>query len=419
VTSDPDNITDTGNDTAEPATAPEQADRRDRSALGTIALIAVAAVIVLLVLTQCTARVPSVTGLDRSAAEARLKRSGLKVGDVSEVTVPSPKEGLVAEQTPAAGVMLRTGGAVDITLARSTRLTTVPDVQGRDAANASVALQAAGFAPDPADEYSDTVPLGAAIRQSPAGGTQAANGSSVTVYYSLGPQTSAESSVTPSNTSGGYGQNVGTSGAGVVDTPIFSTARAYPGAVAWSSGGDIYVRLSAGAASRRVTSGSPWDTHAIVAPSGRYLIFMRAATRSDLPTAIGAVSFTDFSMHLLTTPKVDATPYPDRWVGTPIFAPSAHSTTPDSDWIVYPHYFPESGRDISADDVVVQPSAQLLVCKVPYDTTWISWNGQFRPAHTIQLSASSRTGSVRVRQFSGGHKTYDRNLYLPTGIYAR
>jgi hypothetical protein len=403
----------------ESASRDKQPDNRERRTLGTLALLVVAAIIVLLILTQCTARVPNIVGLDRNAAQARLKHSGLKLGDVSEVLTGTQREGLVAEQIPESGVMLRTGGTVDITLTRSTHLTAVPDVMNISSANAAVTLQQAGFAPDPESEYSDTVPIDEPIRQSPVAGTLAAAGSAVTVYYSLGPQGSSETSLAPATTGGGSAGAPGSSGAGSVDTPIFSTARAYPGAVAWSSGGDIYVRLTPGGATRRVTSGSPWDTNPVISPSHRYLVFMRAPSSGARPTVIGATTFTGFVTHMLTTPMIDVAHYANRWVGPPIFAPSAHSTTPDSDWIVYPHYFIEWGKSDDLHEPRLLASAQLLICKVPFDTTWISWNNQFRPARTLKLSASTHVGCVRVRQTYKGRTAYDRNLYLPTGIYIR
>ena len=419
MAADLDNRSDLTNEDIEPAADGHRSDKRKRGTVGTILAVLVAALIVIIILTQCTARVPDVVGLDRNAAQSRLKRSGLKLGDVSEIVLPTTREGLVAEQTPVAGVMLRTGAAVDLLISRSTHLVTVPDVRGQDSANASVELQQAGFDPQPADEYSDTVAMGIAIWQSPAGGQRAPSGSAVTVYYSLGPQSAADTSVTPSSTSGGYGQSPGSTGSATDDTPIFSTARAYPGARAWSSGGDIYVRLTPGSGARRVTSGSPWDTHPVISPSHRYLVFMRAPSSGARSTAIGAVSLTGFVTRTLTAPKIDVSHYAGRWVGPPVFAPSPNSRRVDSDWIVYPHYFTDWKHDASGVAPRLQPSAQLLICKVPYDTTWISWNEQFRPARTLTLSASSRAGCVRVRQFIGGQKLYDRALYLPTGAYLR
>jgi len=414
MTADLDTHSESIADESASTSADKRTDRGGRGMFGTLALLVFAVVAVVALLTQCTARVPDVVGLDRSAASAKLEKSGLQLGDVSEALSSSAKSGLVQEQIPASGVMLRTGATVDIILTRSNALLTVPNVGGRSSASAAVQLQQAGFQTEPAEQFSDVVPVGTAISQSPAAGSNAPRGSTVTVYYSIGPLASAQTSVTPSNTSGGFTSAQGSSGSGAADTPIFSTARAYPGATAWSSGGDIYVRLSPGAGTRRVTSGAAWDANPVVAPSGRYLVFTRASSASARPTAIGAVSFTSFETHLLTTPKVDLTDYDERWVGPPVFAPTPNSTTPNSDFIVYAHYFP-LGKPVYSLNVAM---AQLLVCKVPVDSTWVSWNMQFRPARVIKLSRSSLPGCVRVRQYDAGLR-YDRNLNLVTGAYLR
>ena len=403
----------TGN--ADQPSEEDRSDDRGRGVFGTLALLVFALVAIVLVLTQCTARVPNVVGLDRKAAVARLKQSGLSLGYVSETLSSKSKTGLVDEQIPAAGVMLRTGGTVDIVLTRSTALLTVPDVTGHASASAAVELQQAGFNAEPAEEYSDTAPLDTAIEQSPHGGSSAARGSVVTVYYSIGPLSAARTSASRTSTSGGF-TIAGTTGSGG-DVRAFSTARAYPNAIAWSSGGDIYVRLSPGGGTRRVTSGAPWDTNPIVAPNGRYLVFMRAPSSGAHATAIGAVSFTSFATHLLTQPELSISHLPGRWVGAPVFAPTGDSAVTGSDWIVYPQYYKMA---YGLEPVPKTYDARLLVCKVVSDSTWVSWNTvRFRPSGTLRLSAARRAGCIRVRQYISGKLTYARDLYLPTGVYLR
>lgn len=63
---------------------------------------------------------------------------------------------------------------------------TVPDVVGDDEATATSAIEAAGYVVSVLSDYSDTVPEGDVISQSPNGGTELVAGSTVTIVVSLG-----------------------------------------------------------------------------------------------------------------------------------------------------------------------------------------------------------------------------------------
>lgn len=392
--------------------APED-DRRDRSLWGALALLVLIALIVLMLLSQCTTRVPYLVGMDRTKAEARLENVGLKLGDVSEVPTGQVDAGLVAEQFPSAGSMLRRGSAVDLSVALGGNLATVPNVVGLPAANAAIELQQADFEPVPAEEYSDSVARGIAIRQSPPGGSQAAKGSEVTVYYSLGVQTATGVNVDHTDTDDGLTDATRDSaGSGSLKLRL---TRAYPQARAWSSHGDIFVRLTPGSAARRVTSGSPWDTYPVISPSHKYLVFMRATASKQRPQVIGAVSFTSMKTYMLRMPAVPMRHEDSPWVGKPVFAPNESSTVPNSDWIVFPQYW----YDKFLGQTARATGARLIVCNVPMDSKWVSWNLRIRHTGTVVLSRSKRAGSVRVRAYVHGQRIYNRNLNLATGLYLR
>ena len=378
-----------------------------------MAVLVFAAILLLLLLTQCTARVPNAVGLSRSEAEVKLVRAGFTVGEVSELPVSSGKPGTVDEQAPLAGMTVRKGTSVDLIVATGGDLAVVPDVCGLVAANASIKLRQAGFEVEYGEEYSDTVPVGAAVSQSPPGGSRAEEGSLVSVYYSLGPQSEAKVIVTPSDTDDGLRDSERDSTGSGSDPVVMNCTRSYPGARAWSSGGDIYVRLSPGGSARRVTSSGDWDTNPVVAPSGKYLVFLRATGSGRRPTSVGAVCFTSFGTTMLSLPVSNEGFDLTRFYGKPIFAPSKNSTAPNTDWIVLPQYWQTSANGET------EMSARLLVCNVPIDSTWVSWNIQFRPAGTLTLSRSSRSGCVRVTQKSGSRTVYSRDFDLTTGLYLR
>jgi len=395
--------------------APDPA-RRDsgdaRGMWGTLALLVFAAVVLLLLLTQCTDRVPNTVGMSRSDAEAKLTQSGFAVGEVSELPLDSTKPGTVDEQAPLAGMTVRKGTSVDLIVASGTNLSAVPDVCGLESEHASIKLRQAGFEIEYAEEYSDTVPIGIAVSQSPAGGSMAGDGSVVTVYYSLGPQSEAEVRVSPTDTDDGLSDSERDSTGSGSDPPVMNATRAYPGVSAWSSDGDIYVRLSPGGAARRVTRTGDWDTNPVIAPSHKYLVFLRAAGSGKRATSVGAVSFTTFGTTILSLPKSSTFGDIPAFYGRPVFAPSEGSTVPNTDWAVFPQYWTE---DYAGEGDL--PSARLLVCNVPVSSAWVSWNLQFRPARTLSLGRSSTAGCVRVTQKSGSDTVYSRDFNATTGLY--
>jgi hypothetical protein len=68
-------------------------------------------------------------------------------------------------------------------------LVTVPDVVGQDQASAVAELEGALFVVAVQTDYSSTVPAGTVISQSPTAGTEAVEGSTVTIVVSLGIRT--------------------------------------------------------------------------------------------------------------------------------------------------------------------------------------------------------------------------------------
>lgn len=142
---------------------------------------------------QQFARVPQVVGLAADAATTQLTRAGFRTR-VAQVQSAEP-EGTVIAQNPAGGTRSPRGQVVRINVSRGPTQTattvvttttparaTVPDTVGQDEGTAVSTIQGAGLqarvqerpVPDPADE-------GIVIRQSPAGGTRAAPGSTVTI----------------------------------------------------------------------------------------------------------------------------------------------------------------------------------------------------------------------------------------------
>lgn len=192
------------------------------------------------------------------------------------------------------------------------------------------------------------------------------------------------------------------------DAVVNPYTRAYPNASTYSADGDIYVRLTPGGATRRVTSGSPWDTDPQIAPNGTYLVFLRASSSGSKPSQVGIVDFETMGPSMLDIPISTLTPSTGIWYEAPVFAPEKGSTSPQSEWIVVPQML---GRD--------SLGGRLMVCNVWIESSWASWNLGIRGMSAITLSTSSRDSCVRVRStpISEEYDAYDADFDCYSGWY--
>ncbi|MGH9043763.1 MAG: protein kinase domain-containing protein [Acidimicrobiales bacterium] len=139
-------------------------------------------------------RVPSLTGLGCAGATRLLAVSHLKAAcppaaagysdsvQVGEIINWSYDNKLNATRAPY-------GGTVLIALSKGPAPRTIPSVAGGTFAQAQTALQALGFTVVESSTSSTNYPAGQVDHTSPAIGTQAQPGSTVTVYVSTGPPT--------------------------------------------------------------------------------------------------------------------------------------------------------------------------------------------------------------------------------------
>ena len=137
--------------------------------------------------------IPSVVGQSAEDAVAELTRAGL-VAQVVEIN-SDRDEGTVTAQSPGAGIVVVEGTQVRINVSKGPRPVTVPSVVGLPYDQAASELQQAGFQVSRIDEDSDQA-AGIVTRQTPSGGSDSSRGSTVTVYVSKGPSTSAVPDVT-------------------------------------------------------------------------------------------------------------------------------------------------------------------------------------------------------------------------------
>jgi hypothetical protein len=100
--------------------------------------------------------------------------------------------------TTTATTQATTPGTTTTTASPTESAVAVPDVVGKDYADAAVALVGAGLKPDRHDQFSDTVPAGTVIAVDPPKDTPVAPGTVITVFVSEGPQPTPTATASPS-----------------------------------------------------------------------------------------------------------------------------------------------------------------------------------------------------------------------------
>jgi len=119
--------------------------------------------------------VPSVTGQPVGDAQDAVRSAGLQP-QVSQQSSAQVEAGQVISQDPAGGTARR-GSAVHLVVSTGPALVAVPDVQGLSIDQARQTLEDAGFR-----VKVRSLPIGNVFLQSPPGGSQRRQGSTVTIY---------------------------------------------------------------------------------------------------------------------------------------------------------------------------------------------------------------------------------------------
>ena len=131
------------------------------------------------------AAVPSLTQLTRAQAEARLDRVDLTARFDQEPS-ETVAAGRVVRSEPAPGGRVLRGHSVTVVLSAGPPAVPVPSVTGRSVNDAQGAIRQAGLQPQLTEQSSADVEAGQIISQTPTGGT-AKRGSIVALVVSTGP----------------------------------------------------------------------------------------------------------------------------------------------------------------------------------------------------------------------------------------
>jgi len=129
--------------------------------------------------------VPSLVGLTTKAATDRVTASDLSLKIVTRAA-DDPKD-VVIEQRPAPGAFAASGGEIQLVVSRGPPLVPIPAVAGRSIADATAALQQAGFAVNEVRQHDESIPADGVIGTDPAAKSRAARDSSVKLLVSDGP----------------------------------------------------------------------------------------------------------------------------------------------------------------------------------------------------------------------------------------
>jgi serine/threonine-protein kinase len=133
--------------------------------------------------------VPSVIGSDEATAILTLQQDGFAVDPLitREFNTKYPA-GVVFQTDPAPDTQVAKGSKIKLWVSQGTEMVAVPSVSGKTQADATTALEGAGFKVKVSNKADGTVAKGTVISQKPTSGSQAAKGSPVTIYVSTGPE---------------------------------------------------------------------------------------------------------------------------------------------------------------------------------------------------------------------------------------
>jgi eukaryotic-like serine/threonine-protein kinase len=131
-----------------------------------------------------TVKVPDVIALTEADAKRRVRAAGLRPQSEKESSARVPA-GIVIRSDPSAGRPVDRQSAVTLVVSSGPEQVDVPDVTGQDQEEAVAALREKGLSAV-VREKSSNEPEGTVLSQTPAGGQQIDQGSSVTIFVSNG-----------------------------------------------------------------------------------------------------------------------------------------------------------------------------------------------------------------------------------------
>ena len=131
--------------------------------------------------------VPDLAGLTIEAAAALLKSKNLKIGRVSEVFSDELEAGLLIDGNPSSGSPVRKDSTIDLIVSKGLEQVELSNFQGKTSDQAQSELTAAGLIVSSKYEYSDSIPIGTVISQTPSDVSTVGKGEKIELVISKGP----------------------------------------------------------------------------------------------------------------------------------------------------------------------------------------------------------------------------------------
>lgn len=132
--------------------------------------------------------IPNVKNLSTQSADELLKKNFLILGTVTELFSTVVTKGLIISTSPTIGTSVRRNTTVDLVVSKGIEQIPLTSYLGKSSDQALNELTAAGFDVTPTYAFSDTVPIGMVVSQTPDGGTNLPKGTKIALVISKGSE---------------------------------------------------------------------------------------------------------------------------------------------------------------------------------------------------------------------------------------
>lgn len=231
-----------------------------------------------------TVIVPNLIGQSRSSAVSALGEAGAGLGKITYANDPSIPQGSVLSESPKPGASVSKHGAVSLVISLGPPEVAVPNVVGDQILGASYSISEAHLVPKVTEKYSETVPSGAIISQTPLVG-KFAQGSVVTLSESKGPAPRVVPNLVGTTSSGASAQ-LAALGLSVTQTQQYSDTVAVGQVISQSvpSGSSVPRGSTIGI----VVSEGP---HMVTVPNLQYMTLAEAeAALQNIGLTVGSIT---------------------------------------------------------------------------------------------------------------------------------
>ena len=144
-------------------------------------------------------KVPPIASLTLSEAIPIVEQLGLRIKVVERVSSEKLPVDTILSQSPEAATLVPTDSVIEVRVVAGSGFAVVPELIGLTEEEATRSLKSANLRLGQViSAWSPSVPSGGIVQQNPRAGLQVANGSSVDLVISLGPEPSPSASSSPS-----------------------------------------------------------------------------------------------------------------------------------------------------------------------------------------------------------------------------